>query len=148
MKVVLSGAGRVIAALCVLSLIALGSPAAASADRCQPEELLGAGWQIMPESDSAACVLMIDVVYPALACDATTLARCLQTFDPVATANNLPDTVSQTPSRVLGTPDKIQTGLQNQVRGNCVYEAFRPFSSVESYVSCRIVEAQGKLPPP
>lgn len=143
MKVILSGAGRVVAALGVLSVLALGAPTAASADRCQPEELLQAGWQITPESDSPACVLMIDVVYPALACDATTLASCLQTFDPVATANNLPYTASQTPSRVLGTPDKIRTGLSNQVYGTCTLD----IRFAVDYASCRIGEAQGKLPP-
>lgn len=56
----------------------------AHADRCQPEELLGYD-PLIPEEDSPVCDLLIDVVYPIVCEDFTTLANCTTSIDLLGT---------------------------------------------------------------
>jgi ABC-type amino acid transport substrate-binding protein len=144
MRKIIRAGGRAAAVAALLAAALLAAPGTAAADRCQPEELLGAGWQIMPEADNPVCIVVIDGVYPALACDYTTLRRCLDTLDPVATVQKAPYTAAQTPGRVAGMPPKITQGLLNQVRGSCTGMDIR---FIETYLECRIAEARRKLPP-
>lgn len=64
------------------SLAALSPPA--HADRCQPEELLGYD-PIIPEEAHPVCDVLIDVVYPVVCDNSTTLATCTATVNVLGT---------------------------------------------------------------
>ncbi len=65
--------------LATAALLSAAAAPPASADRCQPEELV-LGEPLMPESDSPVCYVMLNHVYPRLDCDSTSQASCQATL--------------------------------------------------------------------
>jgi hypothetical protein len=98
-------AAVVAAVAALVAVLSLATPPSAQADRCQPEEFVGPA--LTSEANSPVCVVMLDVVYPALSCDRSTLMGCLQTLDAVATARNAPANAAATPARAVGAAGKM-----------------------------------------
>lgn len=72
--------GGLVFVTAVAASLALSAPA--SADRCQPEELVtGPGTSPIPEEQDPRCAVMDGFVYPNLDCDSTTLNSCVTTLD-------------------------------------------------------------------
>ena len=68
-----------------LSATFIGAPPA-HADRCEPTELVvrivdPSYEEPIDEEDKPWCVVLINYVYPRLACDSSTLQACISTFD-------------------------------------------------------------------
>ena len=137
-----------IAALASLvAVLSLAAPPAAQADRCQPEELVGLSG-LIPEDKNPVCFVMDGVVYPALACDATTMASCMASLDVIATANNAPATAAATPSRTLDAALRTPDAIKRIVIGDppdCSIGVFRPGNVVRYYYYCVIGDPLGPL---
>lgn len=132
-----------LAAVAATAAWTLGAPATASADRCQPEELVLGGSTLVDEGDNPVCVVVLRVVYPALACDSTTMPRCLATLDPAATVAMLPYTVTQTPGRATSAVAEIPAATIRAARDGCTLD----IRWADDFVVCRIDALRSRLPP-
>lgn len=93
-------------AVSVALVVPIAAAGPASADRCQPEELvLGPGNAPLPEDATPVCAVMNDVVYPTVGCNATpTLIACVNKLTP----NPVPDVSNPIPPQgPLPTPPSV-----------------------------------------
>ena len=126
-----------------MGAIVLGAPATASADRCQPEEFVfGQGNTLVNESDNPVCIVALQVVYPALACDSTTLMNCLGSLDPAATVVMAPSTASQTPARLSQAIADSGPAAHRAFRDGCTFD----IRWTDDFVVCRVGALLARLP--
>jgi hypothetical protein len=122
----------IVAAMCASVLAA---PAPALADRCQPEELVfGPDGGLVDERDNPVCIVALEVVYPALACDYTTFPQCLATLDPAATVAMLPYTIQQTPGRTQSAVAKIPAAVIRVAKDDCTLD----IRWTDEFIECRL----------
>jgi hypothetical protein len=126
-----------------MTAFVLGAPATASADRCQPEEFVfGQGNTLVNETDNPACIVALQVVYPALACDSTSLMKCIASLDPAGTIVMAPYTASQTPARASAAVAASGPATHRAIRDGCTFD----IRWTDDFVVCRVAALQARLP--